>query len=97
MLKFNRWALELITILGASLTITWDNPLWEEYLQKLPEATTNHVSQQTHLMNVLMNKQLTLLGMMDIVAERAMPLLTHVPSMAGIPMARTTFSITSEM
>lgn len=48
-------------------------------------------------MNVLMNKQLNLLGMMDIVAERAMPLLTHVPSMAGIPIARTTSSITSEM
>ena len=31
-LKFNRRALELITILGGSLTITHENPLWEEYL-----------------------------------------------------------------
>ena len=96
-LKFNRRALELITILGGSLTITRDNPLWEEYLQKLPEATANDVSQQARLMNVLMNKQLTLSGMMDIAAERALPFLTHVPPTAGIPTAGATSGITSEM
>jgi len=35
-LGFNRRGLELIEILGGSLTITRGNPLWEEYLQKLP-------------------------------------------------------------
>jgi len=74
-LKFNRRALELITILGGSLTITHDNSLWEEYLQKLPEATANDVSQQACLMRVLKDTQLTLSGMMDIVAERALPFL----------------------
>jgi len=74
-LKFNRRALELITILGGSLTITRDNSLWEEYLQKLPEGTANDVSQQARLMSVLKDIQLTLSGMMDIVAERALPFL----------------------
>jgi len=59
----------LITILGGSLTITCENTLWEEYLQQLTEATANNISQQARLMNVLMNQQLALSGMMDIVAE----------------------------
>jgi len=89
-LKFNRRALELITILGGSLTITRTNPLWEEYLQKLPEATANDISQQARLMNVLMNQQLTLSGMMDIAAERALPFLSQVPtSMSTAPTTAT--------
>ena len=74
-LRFNHRALELITILGGSLTITRDNPLWEEYLQKLPEATINDICQQARLMNVLKETKLTLSGMMDIVAERTLPFL----------------------
>ena len=89
-LKFNRRALELITILGGSLTITRDNPLWEEYLQKLPEATANDVSPQARLMNVLMNKQLTLSGMMDIAAGQALSFLAQSPSMlTGTPITVT--------
>jgi len=37
-LKFNQRVLKLVEILGGSLSITWGNPLWEEYLWKLPEA-----------------------------------------------------------
>jgi len=88
-LKFNRRALELITILGGSLTITRTNPLWEEYLQKLPEATANDISQQARLMNVLMNQQLTLSGMMDIAAERALPFLSQAPTMSTAPTTAT--------
>jgi len=73
--------LELITILGDALTITHDNPLWEEYLQKLPEATINDISQQARLMNVLKETKLTLSGMMDIVAEQTLPFLP--PSSLG--------------
>ena len=85
MLKFNRQALELITILGGSLTITCDYPLWEEYLQKLPEASANDISQQAGLMNILMNQQLTLSGMMDIAAERALPLPLPNPDYGDRP------------
>jgi len=52
-LSFNQRALELITILGGSLTITRENPLWEEYLIKLPEATQNNISQQACLIDIL--------------------------------------------
>jgi len=38
-LKFNRQALELITILRGSLMIGHENLIWEEYLQKLQEAS----------------------------------------------------------
>ena len=44
-LKFNRRALELIEMLGGPLTTTRDNPLWDEYKRKLPEATANDISQ----------------------------------------------------
>jgi len=77
-LSFNQRALELITILGVSLTITRENPLWEEYLIKQPEAMQNDISQQTRLMDVLggdSQKQMTLSGMMDIVAARILPFL----------------------
>ena len=58
---------------GGSLTITHENSLREEYLQELPEATVNAISQQLRLMNVLKDTQLVLSGMMDIVAERTFP------------------------
>jgi len=45
-LKFNRRALELIEILGGSLSISRENPLWEEYLQKLPDNIASDVMQQ---------------------------------------------------
>ena len=79
-LSFNQRALELITILDGLLTITRENPLWEEYLIKLPDATQNDISQQAHLMNILGNRnQMTLSGMMDIVAARTLPFLP-IPS-----------------
>jgi len=81
-LKFNQRALELITILGGSLTIMRENPLWEEYLIKLPEATQNNISQQARLMDILCGdsqKQMTLSGMMDIVAAGTL-LFMSIPS-----------------
>jgi len=72
-LKFNRRALELIKVLGGSLTITRDNPLWDEYKRKLPEATANDIAQQARLMHRLRNTSLTLSDMMDIVADRTLP------------------------
>jgi len=68
-----------ITILGGLLTITRENLLWEEYLIKLPEATQNDISQQTCLMDILggdSQKQMTLSGMMDIVAARTLPFMS---------------------
>jgi len=73
-LSLNQRALELITILGGSLTITREYPLWEEYLIKLPEATQNDISQQARLMDILGNgSQMTLSGMMDIATARTLP------------------------
>jgi len=77
-LSFNQRALELVTILGGSLTITRENPLWEEYLLKLPEATQNDISQQAHLMDKLGNSKMTLSQMMDIVAARTLPFLPRI-------------------
>jgi len=77
-LSFNQRALELITILGGLLTITRENPLWEEYLIKLPEATQNDISQQVRLIDILggdSQKRMTLSGMMVIVAARTLPFL----------------------
>ena len=77
-LSFNQRALELITILSGSLTITRENPLWEEYLIKLREAMQKDISQQAHLMDILggdSQKQMTLYGMIDIVAARTLPFL----------------------
>jgi len=94
-LKFNQRALELITILRRSLTITRENPLWEEYLITLPEATQNDISQQSRLMDILggdSQKQMRLSGMMDIVAARTLPFMsmpsasvTQAQSPAGPP------------
>jgi len=84
-LSFNQRVLELITILGGSLTITREYPLWEEYLIKQPEATQNDISQQACLMDVLggnSQKQMTLSGMMDIVAACTLPFL-EMPSGGG--------------
>jgi len=84
-LFFNQRALELITILGVSLTITRENPRWEEYRIKLPEATQNDISQQSRLMDVLSSdsqKQMMLSGMMDIIAARILPFLP-MPSGSG--------------
>jgi len=73
-LSFNQRALELITILGGSLTITRENPRWEEYLIKLPEATQNDISHQARLMDILGNgSQMTLSSMMNIVTARTLP------------------------
>jgi len=84
-LSFNQRALELITILSGSLTITRENPLWEEYLIKLPEATQNDISQQAHLMDILSSdsqKQMMFSSMMDIVAARTL-LFPPMPSASG--------------
>jgi len=96
-LKFNQRALELITILGGSLTIKRENPLWEKYLIMLLEATQNDISQQARLMDILSGdsqKQMTLSGMMDIVTARTLPFMSmpsgnvsHAQSPAGPPTA----------
>jgi len=75
-LKFNRRALELVEVLGGSLTITRENPLWDEYMRKLPEPVANDISQQACLMFRLNNVLLTLADMMDIVADRTLPFAT---------------------
>ena len=78
-LKFNQQALELITILGGSRTITRENPLWEEYLIKLPEVTQNDTSQQARLMHMLggdSQKQMMLSSMMDLIAARTLPFMS---------------------
>jgi len=75
-LKFNRRALELVEVLGGSLTITRENPLWDEYTRKLPQPVANDISQQARLMFRLNNVSLTLSDMMDIVADRTLPFAT---------------------
>jgi len=75
-LKFNRRALDLVEVLGGSLTITCENPLWDEYVRKLPEPVANDISQQARLMFRLNNVLLTLSDMMDIVADRTLPFAT---------------------
>ena len=40
-------------------------------------------------MNVLMNQQLTLSGMMDIAAERVLPFLSQAPTMSTAPTTAT--------
>jgi len=78
-LKFNQRALELITILGGSLTIMRENLLWEKYLIKLPEATQNDISPLARLTDILggdSQKQMTLSGMMDIVAAQTLPFMS---------------------
>ena len=80
-LQFNRRALELVEILGGSLTITRADPLWEEYLRKLPEAAANDVTQQARLMRRVHKIDLTFSDMLEIVAERILP---HLPASASV-------------
>jgi len=84
-LSFNQRALELITILGGSLTIMRENLLWEEYQIKLPEATQNDISQQARLMDILdgdSQKQMKLSSMIDIITAHTLPFLP-IPSRSG--------------
>jgi len=93
-LKFNQRALELIEILGGSLSITRGDPLWEEYLRKLPEAAAQDVTQQARLMRRVHKIELTLSDMMDIMAERTLPYLppttlSNTPRVASTPTVTT--------
>jgi len=81
-LKFNRRALELIEILGGSLSISRENPLWEEYLRKLPDSIASDVMQQAQILRRVNKTNLLLGDMMDIVVERTLPFL---PSGTGLP------------
>jgi hypothetical protein len=80
-LKFNRRALELVEILGGSLAISRENPLWEEYLRKLPENIANDVTQQAQIMRRVNKTNLSLGDMMEVVAERTLPFL---PATTGL-------------
>jgi len=90
--QVNWRALELIEILGGSLSISRENPLWEEYLRKLPDSIASDVMQQAQIMRRVNNTNLSLGDMMDIVAERTLPLL---PSGAGLPCAVTMAATTT--
>jgi len=74
-LKFNQRALEVIEILGGSLSSTRGDPLWEEYLRKLPEAAAQDVTQLARLMCRVHKIKLMLSDMMDILAQRTLPYL----------------------
>jgi len=93
-LKSNQRALELIEILGGSLSSTRGDPLWEEYLRKLPEAAAQDVMQQARLMRHVHKIELTLSDMMDIMAERTLPYLlptmvSDTPRVASTPTVST--------
>lgn len=77
-LKFNQRALELVEILGGSLSITRENPLWEEYLRKLPRAAAQDIAQQARVMRRVHKIDLTLSDMMEVIAERTLPYLPPV-------------------
>jgi len=85
-LKINRRALELIEILGGSLSISRENPLWEEYLRKLPDSIASDVMQQAQIMLRINKTNLSLGDIMDIVTERTLPFL---PSGTGLPVTVT--------
>lgn len=85
MLKFNLRALKLIEILGGSLAITRGHPLWEQYLQKLPEATAHDIAQQAHLICTPYKIDLALSDMLDIMAERTLPYLPTATFSAETP------------
>jgi hypothetical protein len=74
-LKFHRRALELIEILGGSLSITRNNPLWEEYLLKLPDIWSRDVTQQAQITRRISKEDLMLGDMMEVVVERTLPYL----------------------
>jgi len=90
--KFNRRALELVEVLGGSLTITRENPLWDEYRRKLPEPVANDISQQARLMFHLNNVLLTLADMMDIVADRTLPFAT-TPATEVVPTTTPVYDL----
>jgi hypothetical protein len=92
-LKFNQRALELVEILGGSLSITRENPLWEEYLRKLPEAAAQDIAQQARLMRRVHKIDLTLSDMMEIMAERTLPYLPPV-SLGSPDASRATANTT---
>jgi hypothetical protein len=91
-LTFNRRALELIEILGGSLKITRDDPLWEEYLLKLPEMLSRDVTQQAQMTRRISKEDLTLGDMMEVVTERTLPYLP-----AGTTGSRAIGSSSEEM
>ena len=74
-LTFNRRALELIEILGGSLRITRDDPLWEEYLLKLPGMLSRDVTQQAQMTRRISKEDLTLGDIMEVVTEQTLPYL----------------------
>jgi hypothetical protein len=90
-LKFNRRALELVEILGGSLSISRENPLWEEYLRKLPENIANDVTQQAQVMRRINKSNLSLGDMMEVVAERTLPFL---PAAGGLGTSSGTATAT---
>jgi len=94
-LKFNQRALELIEILGGSLSSTRGDPLWEEYLWKLPEAAAQDVTQQARLMRRVHKIELTLSDMMDIMAERTLPYLPPTTLSDTLRVASTPMVTTS--
>ena len=59
----------MIEILGGSLSISRENPLWEKYLRKLPDGIASDVTQQAQIMRRVNKTNLSLGDMMDIVAE----------------------------
>jgi len=79
-LQFNRRALELVEILGGSLSIKRENPLWEEYLRKLPEHIAKDAMQEAQIMRRVNKTNLSRGDMMEVVAERTLPFL---PAAAG--------------
>jgi len=74
-LKFNHRALELVEILGGSLKITCNKPLWEEYLLKLPEVLSHNITQQAQMTHRINKTDLTFGDMMEVVSERTLPYL----------------------
>ena len=93
-LKFNQRVLELVEILGGSLSITRGDALWEEYLRKLPEAAAQDITQQARLMRRVHKIELTLSDMMDIVAERTLPYLPPTAP-SGTPRVASTPPVTT--
>ena len=93
-LKFNQRALELIEILGGSLSSTRGDLLWEEYLRKLPEAAAQDVTQQARLMCRVHKIELTLYNMMDIMAERTLPYLPST-TLSDTPRVVSTPTVTT--
>jgi len=93
-LKFNQRALQLIEILGGSLSSMRGDPLWKEYLRKLPEAAAQDVTQQAPLIHRVHKMELTVSDMIDIMVEQMLPYLpsttlSDTPRVASSPMVPT--------